>query len=85
MTFFNEVMIAENIRIHQLKKDNCDYCRKYEVEDIPEGEYEDHRKHADLARDEKHADKERRNDNTMVFTCDVEALFQAPMIDTDMF
>lgn len=78
---FEKAFKDANLSLYQPKKDKCDLCSAYEVNNVTEEEY---RRHTELkleARSQKEADKKKAKQKELhVFTSDLEAVKVAPYV-----
>lgn len=83
-SYFKKEMKTLNIALHHPKKDQCDTCIGYKTKNISEEIYKEHIRKKTEARNEKEKDKNiaLTNEDTAVFTMDMEAVKQGPMLQT---
>ncbi|XP_047036028.1 uncharacterized protein LOC124641835 [Helicoverpa zea] len=77
--FFQE-FDAMNLSLFSPKKDQCDLCCAFKVGNIAEEVYTAHREKKERARQEKTADKNNPDPETMVFTFDLQAVLLSPSL-----
>lgn len=78
LTLFRKTLNLNNIKIHQLRKDQCDICIGYKMGTIPEDEYNDHVERKNSAREEKNKHKLTASNNKVVITMDLESVLLCP-------
>lgn len=77
-TLFRETLNANNIKIHQPRKDQCDLCIGYKMGTILETEYNEHIERKNSAREEKNKHKSTVSNNKVVITMDLESVLLCP-------
>lgn len=82
MTVFNEIFEKKNLSLYAPRKDQCDICARYLVENISEADYSLHQEKKKEAREEKTKDK---NEEEFVFTVDLQAVLMAPKSNVSSF
>lgn len=75
---FTEVLIEENIAIHQPRKDQCDLCCSFKLGNIDEGTYQAHVAKKDRARATKKAEEESASEEKLVVTMDLQSVLLCP-------
>lgn len=77
-TLFRETLNANNIKIHQPRKDQCDLCIGYKMDTILEAEYNEHIERKNSAREEKNKHKSTVSNKKVVITMDLESVLLCP-------
>lgn len=78
---FNQIFDELNLSLFKPRKDQCDICCQYKVNQLSEEDYQKHLHKKDTARDEKTRDKERAiKGEVHVFTMDVQAVKLCPIL-----
>jgi hypothetical protein len=72
---FHKVFEDLNLGLYRPKKDECDVCRAYKLNQFEEIQYQEHIKNKEAARAEKEQDK---NEEQNVFTVDLQSLLLCP-------
>lgn len=71
------LLLEKNLSIFSPKKDQCDVCCEYKVNNLPEEEYQNHISRKNQAREEKTKDK-LRSGECHLFSCDLMAVQLLP-------
>lgn len=72
---FYQTFDAKNMALFAPKKDQCEKCTRFSVNNLSQDEYNLHIKKKEEARNEKNKD---RDEQTHVFTVDLQAVLMAP-------
>lgn len=79
--YFNNQMKVNKISIFSPRKDQCDFCSSYEMNQISEDDYAVHLAYKESAREEKQLDKSRAQKNEVYcFTMDMQAVKLCPSL-----
>lgn len=77
---FSKTFHKLDYAIFKPRKDQCNKCLAFKNKNLSQDEYDKHQAKKVKARDEKSRDKEQSNDQTIVFTMDVQAVMLCPRI-----
>lgn len=79
---FYETFHELNLALYRPRKDQCDLCCSHEVGQVTDAEYQLHIERKDRARAEKEKDKQNAitDKNCYIFTMDLQAVKQCPVI-----
>ena len=75
---FAEMLELRKISIHRPRKDQCDVCCSYQVGQLDEQDYQEHRAKQQEAREAKQRAKESANERKLVVTMDLQSVLLAP-------
>lgn len=79
---FESVLFEENIGLFQPKKDACDQCCAHKVGNLSDEQYAKHIERKELARAEKHSDKELAQKGIIhALTADLQAVKLCPFLN----
>lgn len=75
ISVFYEIFDIKNLSLFSPKKDQCETCSRYSVDNLSYEDYTLHQEKKEEARNEKNQD---RNEEANVFTVDLQAVLMAP-------
>lgn len=75
----------KNYSVYKPKKDKCDTCAQHEKVGLPSMMYEAHIERKKIARKEKTLDKKRTENDTMVYTVDVQSQLMLPLLNNSEY